>query len=118
RVSISSAAELQTYVTKVEAYLTAYETSQIQTALFLSNVATELNFLGTTIPVDSALYFESPGRTLSQMPGDFTITKLYSSLGTVWPGSSPLTVTAETSAFEAGANIAVHSGHGDISDLT
>ena len=120
RVSVSSPAELQTYITKVEAYLTAYETSQIQTALFLSNVATELTIPGTTttIPVDSALYFETPGRTLSQMPSDFAITKLYSSLGTVWPDASPLTVTAETSAFEAGANVVVHSGHGDISDLT
>lgn len=119
RISVSSASELQTYITKVEGYLTAYDTAQIDTALFLSNVATELTIpdTGTTIPVDSALYFETPGRTLSLMPSDFAITKLYSSLG-AWPGASPLTVAAETAAFEKGVNLVVHSGHGDASDLT
>jgi Peptidase family C25 len=116
RISVSSLSELQTYITKVEAYLTAYDTTKINTALFLSNVATQLStpIPGVTVPVDSALYFEAPGRTLSLMPADFTIAKLY------WSGvgASQLSVTAETTAFESGANLVVHAGHGNESDLT
>ncbi|MGB8294784.1 MAG: C25 family cysteine peptidase, partial [Polyangia bacterium] len=119
RISVSSPSELQSYITKVESYLTAYDIAQIDTALFLSNVATEISVPGTatSLPVDSASYFESPGRTLSFMPSDFAITKLYSSLGS-WPGAKPLTVAAETAAFEKGFNLVVHSGHGNESDLT
>jgi hypothetical protein len=119
RISVSSPSELQTYVGKVQSYLTAYDTTRIDTALFLSNVATELTIPSTTItvPVDSALYFETQGRTLSFIPGDFTITKLYSSMGG-WSGATTLTVAAEQTAFVQGANLVVHSGHGDPSDLT
>jgi hypothetical protein len=116
RISVSSPEELQTYITKVEAYLTAYDTTKIDTALFLSNVATQLPtpIPGMTVPIDSALYFEAPGRTLSLMPSDFAITKLY------WSGSgaAKLTVAAETTAFENGVNLVVHAGHGNESDLT
>jgi len=117
RVSVSSPAELQAYIAKAAAYLTAYDTTRLNKALFLSNVATDITVGSTTIPIDSALYFETPGRTLSQMPSSFSITKLYSSLSN-WPGASALTVPAEEQAFESGYNIAVHSGHGDEGDVT
>ena len=80
---MSSPSELQAYVVKVESYLTAYDTAQIGIALFLSNVAAQLALPGTaaTVPVDSALYLESPGRTLSLVPRDFSITKLYLTVG-------------------------------------
>ncbi|MGD0836176.1 MAG: C25 family cysteine peptidase [Polyangia bacterium] len=119
RISVSSPSELQVYIAKVEGYLTAYDTAQIDTALFLSNIATQLTLpsTATTVPLDSALYFETPGRTLSLMPGDFAITKLYASPG-AWPGASAISVAAETAAFEQGVNLVVHAGHGDVSDLT
>lgn len=117
RISVSSPSELQTYIAKVEGYLTAYETTQIDTALFLSNVATQIPLMGTTVPVDSALYFESSGRTLSLMPSDFAITKLYWSPSS-GSGASKLTVDSETTAFENGVNLVVHAGHGNESDVT
>jgi hypothetical protein len=118
RVSASSAAEIATYVAKATAYLTAYDTTRIGTALFLSNVATEITvpIVNTTVPVDSALYFETNGRTLSTIPTDFDVRKLYSSLA--WPGAAELTVPAEIDALQAGANLVVHSGHGAAWDLT
>ncbi len=119
RVSVSSHAEIQTYIGKAQAYLTAYDTTRLNKALFLSNVAAELQVPRTSIiiPIDSALYFEAPQRTLSLMPSTFTNSKLYSNLGS-WPGAQPLTIESETTAFEAGYNIAIHSGHGGEDDIT
>jgi len=119
RISVSSSEELQAYIAKVADYLTTYDSAQIRTALFLSNVATQLSVPFTTaaVPVDSALYFETAGRTLSRVPSDFAVTKLYSSLAT-WSNAATLTVAAETEAFERGVNLVVHAGHGDATDLT
>ncbi len=118
RISFSSAAELSAYVAKETAYLTAYDTSRIGTALFMSNVATDITIpvINDTVPIDSALYFEYPGRTLSFIPADFQVTKLYATAS--YPDAGVLTVPAEISAFEAGANLVVHSGHGDEEDVT
>lgn len=120
RVSVSSQDELQTYIAKATQYLTAYDTSRIATALFLSNIATTLSVpLVGDVPVDSAFYFEAPGRTLSILPTDWDITKLYSdSTFSTAAGAQQLTVPAEQAALEAGSSLVVHSGHGDEWDLT
>jgi hypothetical protein len=119
RVAVSSPAQLETYIGKVESYLTAYDVTRIPTALFLSNVATEVSlpFSEAPVPVDSALYFEAQGRTLSLLPSGFAVTKLYSSLVDA-PDARPLTVADEAAALQAGANLVVHAGHGSVSDLT
>ena len=119
RISVSYPSELQTYITKVEDYLASYARAQIDTALFLSNVATQIPipYTSTTVPVDSALYFEAPGRTLSLMPSDFAITKLYYATSS-GSGAQKLTVPLERTAFENGVNLVVHAGHGNESDLT
>ena len=116
RISFSSSSELDAYFAKEKQYLTAYNVSGIGKALFMSNVATDLQLLGQTIPIDSALYFEDPGRTLSFVPSDFAVTKLYATAS--YPDAGLLTVPNEIAAFEAGANIVVHSGHGDEEDVT
>ncbi|MBS2021133.1 MAG: hypothetical protein JST92_01895 [Deltaproteobacteria bacterium] len=117
RVSVSTSNEADRYLAKATAYLTNYDTTRIGTALFMSNVATDLYFGGVDIPVDAAFYFEAPGRTLSLVPSSFKVTKLYSSIGGA-PGASPLTVASERTAFDTGTNLVVHSGHGAEEDLT
>jgi len=109
RIPAGSADELAAYVAKVERYLTDYDVARIGTALFLSNLATELA-LGDvgSVPVDSSVYFESPGRTLSLIPGTFAISKLY----------SPVPVPEQIAALQAGHNLVVHAGHGGASQLT
>jgi hypothetical protein len=118
RISFSSPAELQTYLAKAQAYLTAYDTSRVNTALLLSNVATEVTLpvINKTLPIDAGFYFETPGRTRSLVPGWFDTTRLYSSLA--WPGAGQLTNPAEQAAFEQGYNIVVHAGHGGEGYLT
>jgi hypothetical protein len=112
RVSVSSAADLQTYLAKAKAYLTTYDTARFNRALLLSNVATEVKVpvINKTVKVDAGFYFETPGRTRSLISGAFDTTRLYSSLA--WPGASPLTVSSEQAAFEQGYNVVVHAGHG------
>jgi hypothetical protein len=119
RIPVASLSELEAYIAKVERYLTAYDTTRIGTALFLSNMATQLSVPQTaaTIAVDSALYFETPGRTLSVVPSGFAITKLYSSLADR-PNVSPNSVAAEIAALEEGSNLVIHAGHGGAGDLT
>ncbi len=116
RISVSTLAELSAYFAKETAYLTAYDTTRLNNALFLSNIATTLDIAGVNVTIDAALYFEAPGRTLSYVPDAIDITKLYSSLA--WPDSQPLTVPAEISAIQQGYNLIVHSGHGDEVDVT
>jgi hypothetical protein len=119
RIPVATPAEADAYVAKVERYLTAYDTSRIGTALFLSNVATQLQvpWSSAPLPVDSALYFETADRTLSLLPPSFAVTKLYSS-GADRADASPISVPAQIEALTAGANWVVHAGHGDIGDLT
>ena len=116
RVSASSLAEVQAYTAKARAYLT---TAPAARALFLSNVADSVTIPGieVDVPIDAALYFQYPGRTLSLMPPSFEVTRLYSSLG-AWPGAQPLTISSERTAFERGQSLAIHSGHGAEEDLT
>jgi hypothetical protein len=119
RIPAAAAADVEAYIAKVERYLVAYDTDRIGTALFLSNVATQLSIPSTTapIPIDSALYFENGGRTLSLIPRNFAVTKLYSSLANR-PDASSITVSAEIAALEAGNNLVVHAGHGSADNLT
>jgi hypothetical protein len=119
RIPVASTDEIRRYVDKVLRYLTAYDTHRIGTALFLSNVATELSlpWSATPLPVDSSLYFEAAGRTLSLLPSTFQLTKLYSA-GVEQSDAAPMSVSAEIAAFGAGANIVVHAGHGDAGNLT
>jgi hypothetical protein len=119
RIPIASPAELEAYLAKALRYLTAYDTTRVGTALFLSNVATELALGATseTIAVDSAYYFETAGRTLSLVPPGFAVTKLYSSLVDL-PDVSPISVSAEIAALEEGQNLVIHAGHGGVGDLT
>ncbi|MBN2573046.1 MAG: hypothetical protein JXP73_00640 [Deltaproteobacteria bacterium] len=111
RIPATSASELDAYIAKVELYLTAYDPTRVETALFLSNLA------AASIPVDSALYLETPGRTLSLLPDDFAVTKLYSTRSDQ-PDATPLTLASETAALEHGANLVIHAGHGSTGNLT
>lgn len=119
RIPVSSSVERDVTLAKIERYLTAYDTSRVGTALFLSNVATELSvpWSASPLPVDSALYFETADRTLSILPPSFAVTKLYSS-GADRADASPISVLAQFDAFNAGANLVVHAGHGDAGNLT
>jgi Peptidase family C25 len=119
RIPISDAAALEAYIAKVERYLTSYDTTRIGTVLFLSNLATEIDvpFTSAALPVDSAVYFETAGRTLSLVPADFAVSKLYAAPAD-GQNATPLTVATETAAFESGANLVIHAGHGSVQDLT
>lgn len=116
RIPVASTGELAAYLAKVERYLTAYDTARIGTALLLSNVATQLSLGGDPVPIDSALYFESPGRTLSVLPSTFAVAKLYSLAdGT---DAQPISVAAQIAALERGTNLVIHAGHGGTEVLT
>jgi hypothetical protein len=118
RLPVSSLAELEAYLGKAQRYLTSYDTARVGTALFLSNVATQLTLAqALSVTVDSALYFESPERTLSLIPNGFSVSKLYSSL-TDRDDVTPMSVPAELAAFAAGQNLVVHAGHGSAGSLT
>jgi len=119
RIPVANVTEAEATVAKVERYLTAYDTSRIGTALLLSNVATQLSIppAVASLPVDSALYFEAAGRTLSLVPSGFAITKLYASLADR-PDASAISVASQVAAFEQGTNLAIHAGHGGAGDLT
>src|SRR5262249_9688650 len=102
-----SPSDVDRYVAKVLHHLTAHgATGQ---ALLISNVATKLNF-GVDLPIDGALYFEQPGRTLSLLPDGATVKKLYATAN-VDSTASRSTPANEAVALDASPDIVVHAGH-------
>lgn len=118
RIPASSQWQVDSYVAKVLAHLTAYDLTRIQTSLFLSNVAAKVTVPLTSmqVPIDSAIYFEMSNRTLSLMSPQFSRTKLYSSLP--MQDATTLTVAAETTELQRSYNLVVHAGHGYVDGLT
>jgi hypothetical protein len=118
RIPVRTPAEAELYIDKVQHHLTAYELARLPTALFLSNVAVTVTvpFINVDVPVDSAIYFEMTGRTLSLVPPDYTVTKLYASLAV--PGAQTLSVDAERQEIERSHDFIIHSGHGIETSLT
>jgi len=111
RISVSTSAEADRYFDKVSSYLTAYEVARVPEMLLLSNVATQ--FAG--IDIDGAWYFEAEGKTLSLLPANTNVRRLYS---TGMAGAETNTVAKQIEAIEQGYNIIVHSGHGGVHYLT
>ncbi|MBI5532360.1 MAG: hypothetical protein HY898_06580 [Deltaproteobacteria bacterium] len=113
RIPATTAEEADRYLQKVVTYLTKYDLSKVGSCLVLSNVATQ--FAG--MDIDGAFYFESTGRTLSLLPPDCQIRKMYAT-GTVDPKAELNSAASEMGAIEEGYNIIVHSGHGSVKNLT
>lgn len=109
RISVSTAQEAEIYYEKVIKYVSDYNTAAVKKALLLANIATNFNGLD----INAGYYFEATGRTVSAIPQDFTITRLYAQ--TLPPpslSSKALSNSAQIAAYNEGYNIVVHNGHG------
>ena len=116
RISVSTVEEAELYFTKLVKHHTAFNTEHTTKSLLLANIATEI----TGVKVNSGYYFETEGKTVSIIPSDYSIKKLYTK-STPFPGGNTaeyLDNDSEKAAIEAGVNLIVHSGHGAPSLLT
>ena len=110
RISVSTVEEAELYFTKLVKHYTAFNTAHTTKSLLLANIATELS----GIKVNSGYYFETEGKTISQIPMNYSIKKLYTK-STPFPGNGTaeyLDNDNEKAAIEEGMNLIVHSGHG------
>ncbi len=110
RISVSTVEEAELYFTKLVKHYTAFNTAHTTKSLLLANIATELS----GIKVNSGYYFETEGKTISQIPANYSIKKLYTK-STPFPGNGTaeyLDNDNEKAAIEEGMNLIVHSGHG------
>ena len=110
RISVSTVEEAELYFTKIVKHHTAFNTAHTTKSLLLANIATELS----GIQVNSGYYFETEGKTISRIPMNYTIKKLYTK-STPFPGGNTaeyLDNDSEKAAIEEGMNLIVHSGHG------
>ena len=110
RISVSTVEEAELYFSKLVKHYTAFNTAHTTKSLLLANIATELS----GIKVNSGYYFETEGKTISQIPMNYSIKKLYTK-STPFPGNGTaeyLDNDTEKAAIEEGMNIIVHSGHG------
>ena len=116
RISVSTVEEAELYFSKLVKHHTAFNTAHTTKSLLLANIATELS----GIKVNSGYYFETEGKTISQIPMNYSIKKLYTK-STPFPGGNTaeyLDNNSEKAAIEEGMNLIVHSGHGAPSLLT
>lgn len=110
RISVSTVEEAELYFSKLVKHYTAFNTAHTTKSLLLANIATELS----GIKVNSGYYFETEGKTISQIPANYSIKKLYTK-STPFPGNGTagyLDNDNEKAAIEEGMNLIVHSGHG------
>jgi len=110
RISVSTVEEAELYFSKIIKHHTAFNTAHTTKSLLLANIATELS----GIKVNSGYYFETEGKTISQIPTNYSIKKLYTK-STPFPGGNTaqyLDNDSEKAAIEEGMNLIVHSGHG------
>ncbi|MBP5590414.1 hypothetical protein J6Y50_00970 [bacterium] len=110
RISVSTVEEAELYFSKLVKHYTAFNTAHTTKSLLLTNIATELS----GIKVNSGYYFETEGKTISQIPANYSIKKLYTK-STPFPGNGTagyLDNDNEKAAIEEGMNLIVHSGHG------
>lgn len=110
RISVSTVEEAELYFNKLVKHYTAFNTAHTTKSLLLANIATELS----GIKVNSGYYFETEGKTISQIPMNYSIKKLYTK-STPFPGGNTaqyLDNDTEKAAIEEGMNLIVHSGHG------
>ena len=110
RISVSAVEEAELYFSKLVKHHTAFNTAHTTKSLLLANIATELS----GIKVNSGYYFETEGKTISQIPMNYSIKKLYTK-STPFPGGNTaqyLDNDSEKAAIEEGMNMIVHSGHG------
>ena len=110
RISVSTVEEAELYFSKLIKHYTAFNTAHTTKSLLLANIATELS----GIKVNSGYYFETEGKTISQIPMNYSIKKLYTK-STPFPGGNTaqyLDNDSEKAAIEEGMNLIVHSGHG------
>ncbi len=115
RIPVSSPEEADRYIEKVESYLSAYPPKAMMKIGLVANIATEYN----GIVINAGYYFESPNRTVSLIPPQFSVEKLYAAtVPKAAPDAQDLTLDAETALFTSGTNIIVHNGHGYPSLLT
>ena len=116
RISVSKVEEAELYFEKLVKHHTAFNPAHTTKSLLLANIATELS----GIKVNSGYYFETEGKTITQIPMNYSIKKLYTK-STPFPGNGTaeyLDNDSEKAAIEEGVNLIVHSGHGAPSLLT
>ncbi len=116
RLPVRSTTDVDRYVAKVLHHLTAHGTTGAHHTLLVSNIATTLDVFGASLPVDSAYYFVEPGRTLSLLPANEVVDKLYAT-STVDLSAQLSTPANELLGLDAAPDIVVHSGHAGGDDL-
>jgi hypothetical protein len=107
RIPASGAAEVAGYLAKVKAHAGAFPTDRLTQALLVSDIAANYG-----IDIDSAWYFEDPGRSLDLLETSFTVSKLYATGFTPDSSAPALTLAALEAAIASGVNLVVHNGHG------
>ena len=116
RISVSTVEEAELYFSKIVKHYTAFNTAHTTKSLLLANIATEIS----SVKVNAGYYFETEGKTISQIPANYSIKKLYTK-SFPFPGGNTaeyLNNDSEKAAIEEGMNLIVHSGHGHPRYLT
>lgn len=115
RIPVSTVAEADVYIKKVEEYIGSYDQNAMTRLAFTANIATEYN----GIVINAGYYFESPGRSVSLVPPHFSIEKQYAAtIPKAAMDATDLTVDSQIELFTKGTNLIVHNGHGSPSLLT
>lgn len=115
RIPVSTVAEADLYIEKVESYIGSYDQNAMTRLGFTANIATEYN----GIVINAGYYFESPGRSVSLVPAHFSIEKQYAAtIPQAAADAATISIDSQIAMFTNGTNIIVHNGHGSPALLT
>ncbi|MCK5808116.1 hypothetical protein KAH37_03910 [bacterium] len=115
RIPVSTVDEADSYIQKVESYITHYDPDAMNRVGLTANIATNYN----GIVINAGYYFESPDRTVSLIPPHFTKEKLYAAtVPQAAADAEKISIDSQIAMFTNGTNIIIHNGHGSPALLT
>ncbi len=110
RAPVCDIVEVETFISKCQAYVEEPQVHFTDRNLFLAEVLFPYNWEGGAFSLDGATHVMEP--ILGLFPGDVHLSKLYDNYYD-FPESSPLNSSVSIDSLEAGYNIAFHVGHGN-----